>query len=50
MLVCYRCHKTFPDKGYKNYCYPCRGGCGKIVCDFCVDKDKIEIIELLGFR
>ena len=49
MLVCYRCHKTFPDKSYKNSCYPCRGGCGKIVCGFCVDKDKIEILEFGGW-
>ena len=49
MLVCNRCHKTFSDKDYKFYCYPCRGGCGKIVCGICVDKDKIEILEFLGF-
>ena len=49
MIVCYRCHRTFSDKDYKFYCYPCRGGCGKIVCGFCVDKDKIEILEFGGW-
>ena len=49
LCLCYKCLKSFTKRNYKLFYYPCRGGCGKIICDPCSQMYGIEINELGGF-
>ena len=43
--VCYKCKKSYTKRNYKCFCYPCSGGCGKIICHGCSEKCNIRINE-----
>ena len=48
-LVCYKCLKSFMKRNYKSFCFPCRGGCSKVICYHCAERYGIKINEILGF-
>ena len=41
--VCYKCSKSYTKRNYNCFCYPCSGGCGKIICHGCSQKCNIRI-------